>query len=444
MTSQGINHKAARILATVVQSQKQGRPRAVYAACTANPYAIRAVLGQAARDGTQALVESTASQVNPDGGYTGFTPARFRHQVLQMAAQMDLPDHKVILGGDHIGPYPWRHEDAAHALQQASQLAAACVAAGYQKIHLDTTTPCANDSRQPDGTLPLDVISSRTADLCRVTEQSAREAGMRPPTYVIGSDVPLPGGVDMTLKAAMVTDVGHVRNFVGACERAFQTAGLEAAWQRVLALVVHTGAEFSPVAVQAYDSERMQPLVTYIRQTNHMVLEAHSTDFQTSDALARMVTDHIGILKVGPSLTYALREALFALAAIEQESLDGRRGIQCSELPATMERLMVSDPGAWQSYYQGSEKELVHLRRNAYSDRIRYYWACPAADAAIRRLIENLKQYSPPLTLIREHLPAIGEKIRDGILANDPEQIILDHIGAVTARYAQACRPVSS
>jgi D-tagatose-1,6-bisphosphate aldolase subunit GatZ/KbaZ len=266
---------------------------------------------------------------------------------------------------------------------------------------------------------------------------------MVPPAYVIGSDVPLPGGSDMAVNTARVTDVGRVRDFVAACRRAFQTAGLEAAWQRVLALVVHTGAEFSPVAVEAYDSERMQPLVAYMRLSKHLVLEAHSTDFQTPGALARMVTDHVGILKVGPALTYAMREALFALAAIEKESLGGRKSIQCSDLPATLEGLMVADPGAWQPYYQGTEKELVHLRRNAYSDRIRYYWACPAADAAVRRLMANLKQHSPPLALVMEHLPAIGEKIRDGILANDPEHIVLDHIGEVTARYARACHPVS-
>lgn len=410
MTPQLLGHTAAPILAEVVKRPKQGNQRGIYAACTANAYAIRAVLRQAARDGTLALIESTASQVNPSGGYSGLTPSRFRHQVMQMAAEIGVPADRVVLGGDHIGPHPWRHEDAERALQKATGLTMACVAAGYRKIHLDTATPCGHDPRHADGSLPLDLISHRTAALCQVAERTARKAGFSPPWYVIGSDVPSPGGGNMDTGVAPVSDVHHVHDALTACRRAFAALGLEDAWQRVLAFVVHTGAEFSPVAVQAYDTVRMQPLVAYIQQTQRLVFEAHSTDFQTPNALARMVADHCGILKVGPALTYAMRAALFALADIEKEMLGGRKGMQCSDLPEIMERSMVADPGFWQAYYQGTEEEMAHLRRNAYSDRIRYYWACPAADSALRRLIANLRRYSPPLSLILEHLPEAGKK----------------------------------
>lgn len=444
MTPQLSEHTVAPILAEVVKRQKQGKPRGIYAACTANAYAIRAVLRQAARDGTRALIESTASQVNPSGGYSGLTPSRFRHQVLQMAAAIGMPPDRVVLGGDHIGPHPWRDEDAERALQQAAGLVTACVAAGYQKIHLDTATPCGHDPRQADGSLPLELISRRAAALCRVAERTARKAGFPPPWYVIGSDVPSPGGGDMAMGVAPVTDVHHVDDALAAYRRAFEGAGLGTAWQRVRALVVYTGAEFSPISVQPYDTDRMQPLVAYLRQAKQLVFEAHSTDFQTPTALARMVTDHVGILKVGPALTYAMRVALFALAEIEKESLGGRKSMQCSDLPEIMERLMMADPGFWQSHYQGTEEETAHLRRNAYSDRIRYYWACPAADHARRRLIANLRQHPPPLTLVMKHLPEAGEKIRAGTLANTPESIVLDRIAAVTAMYARACHPASS
>jgi D-tagatose-1,6-bisphosphate aldolase subunit GatZ/KbaZ len=181
MSSGGFDHTAASILEAVVRRQKQGEPFGIYAACTANAYAIRAVLQQALRDGTVALIESTASQVNLSGGYTGLTPHRFRRQVLQMAMQIGLPSDRIIVGGDHIGPHPWRHASADHALQQASALASACVQAGYRKMHLDTTTPCGNEAWQPDGSLPLELISRRAADLCRVAEQTASQAGLAPP-----------------------------------------------------------------------------------------------------------------------------------------------------------------------------------------------------------------------------------------------------------------------
>jgi len=442
MSSGVFDHTAASMLEAVVQRQKQGEPFGMYAACTANAYAIRAVLQQALRDGTVALIESTASQVNLSGGYTGLTPHRFRRQVLQMAMQIGLPSDRIIVGGDHIGLHPWRHASADHALQQASALASACVQAGYRKIHLDTTTPCGDEARQSDGSLPLELISRRAADLCRVAERTARQAGFSPPYYVIGSDVPSPGGGDMAEKAVPVTDAEQVGETVSACRRAFEDRGLSNAWQRVLALVVQTGAEFRPRKVHPYASDRMQPLVAYIqRQVDHLVFEAHSTDFQTPAALARMVADHFGILKVGPALTYAMREAFFALARIEKDASGGRKSVTDAYLPAIMEDLMVSDPGSWQHYYQGSEEELAYLRRHAYSDRIRYYWSRPEAQAALERLFATLRQTPPPLSLVLHHLPEAGQKIRDGRLANDPEQIVLDRIGAVANRYARACNP---
>ena len=387
------------------------------------------------------MTESTAGQVNPSGGYTGLTPGGFRRHVLQIAEEIGMPPDRIILGGDHIGPYPWRHEDAVRAVPQAAFLVSACVAAGYRKIHLDTSVPCADDPRQRDGSLPLALICRRTADLCGEAERAACKYGVAPPWYVIGSDVPTPGGGDQAAKTAPVTDGRQLFDFLSACRQAFHAAGLAAAWQRVFAVVVHTGADFSPFAIQPYNTERMQPLVAHIRQEKHLVFEAHATDFQSPDALARMVGDHCGILKVGPALTYAMREALFALADIEKKTMGRRHAPPCSGLPEVMERLMVDNPRFWRSYYRGTGAALAHQRRQAYSDRIRYYWSRPEAEAALQRLIANMRKAPPPWSLIREHLPETGNRIRDGRLANDPVSIVLDRISAVTSIYARACRP---
>ena len=60
-----------------------------------------------------------------------------------------------------------------------------------------------------------------------------------------------------------------------------------------------------------------------------MVFEAHSTDYQTAGALRALVEDRWAILKVGPALTFALREALFALSAIEEELIAAPRARGC-------------------------------------------------------------------------------------------------------------------
>ena len=428
-------------LAEMVGRHGQSPPRALTAACTASRYAIRAVLEQALRDETVALIESTAGQVNPSRGYSGLTPAAFARQVRQLADAAGLPRHRLLLGADHLGPYPWCRDKAEHALAKAKELAVACVAAGYQKIHLDTASPCVDDPREPDGSLPLELICQRSVALCRVAEETAHQYALALPWYVIGSDVPLPGGQDGQSDSAPVSHVVHVRETLSAYRKAFESAGLEEAWQRVVALVVNTGADFSPRVVHPYDAERMQPLVALIRREGKRVFEAHSTDFQTPAALSRMVADHCGILKVGPALTYAMREALFELAAVEEELLAGRRGTTRSCLPETMERLMLADPRYWQAYYRGSAAELKRLRRQALSDRIRYYWARPEAEAALQRLMANLRQYPPSTELLQKHLSQTADH-SDGIRrSSDPERIVLERIAAVAAVYNRACSP---
>jgi D-tagatose-1,6-bisphosphate aldolase subunit GatZ/KbaZ len=428
------------VLTRIVRRQKEGRAQALYAACTASPLALRAVLRQAAADGATALIESTAAQVNLAGGYAGLPPQRFGKEVRQLAAGAGLAPGQVILGGDHLGPHLWRHKDGEYAMRQAAELTGACASAGYQKLHLDTATPCRNDLREPSGALPLDLISERAALLCRAAEAAVQQTGGAPPWYVIGSDVPPPGGGCRDGDDVPLSAVHKLKDTVAAHRRAFKKAGLDEAWDRVFAVVVYTGADFSPLAVQPYDSDRVQPLVAAIRKEPGLVFEAHATDFQTAEALSRMVGDHFGILKVGPALTFAMRQALFALADLEEAHLGGGRGIRLSRLPAVMEALMLADPAIWRPYYRGTPAEQAYLRRNAYSDRIRYYWFDPRAKAAVGRLMRNLKDHPAPLSLVDQYLPEVADDLRAGALLRDPERIVLESIGRVAAVYARACR----
>ena len=439
MISTDTNATAPANLARVVRRQKRGQPDAVYAACTANAYAIRAVLAQAAKDGSDVLVESTTSQVNIAGGYSGLTPSDFRRRVFRLAAETGLAPDRVVLGGDHVGPYVWRHEGGRRAMQHAEKLVAACVAAGYRKLHLDTVTPCSDDPRQPDGSLDLALICRRTAELCRVAEQTAERMTVPAPWYVIGSDVPVPGGQGTANRQSPVTGVERLDAFLSHGRQAFNDLGLTDAWRRVFAVVVHSGADYSPLEVHPYQSDRMQPVVAHIRRYPRLVLEAHSTDYQSPACLTAMVADHFGVLKVGPALTFAMREAFFALADMEKEMLKGRRHVHPSGLPEIMDALMVADPRHWQGHYRGRAAEIARLRRSAYSDRIRYYWAFPEARSAVGKLMANLRQFPPPLSLVRAHLPVTAEKILSGAIANDPEAIVLARIGRVTEIYSRAC-----
>ena len=85
-------------------------------------------------------------------------------------------------------------------------------------------------------------------------------------------------------------------------------------------MVVQPGVEFGDDFVLPYRPEAAKELSRFI-EDQPMIYEAHSTDYQTRAALTSLVHGHFAILKVGPGLTFAFREAVFALAMIENEML---------------------------------------------------------------------------------------------------------------------------
>jgi len=100
---------------------------------------------------------------------------------------------------------------------------------------------------------------------------------------------------------------------------------------------------------------------------------------------------------------------------------------------------MLESPGYWKSYYRGDEEELRFARRYSYSDRVRYYWPHPAVSGAVQQLISNLTKDPPPLSLLSQYLPQEAEQVREGRLANRPEELIRHKVLEVIEQYAFAC-----
>lgn len=402
----------------------------LYSVCSANPWVLEAAMRHAAAGGGVLCVESTSNQVNQFGGYTGQTPRVFAELVRSIAERAGLEWERVVLGGDHLGPYPWRNQPAAAALENASVLVRECVTAGYRKVHLDASMRCAGD---PEGPLAGEVVASRCALLCQVAE----EAGA--PVYVVGTEVPTPGGETAAGEPPAVTLPEDAARTLELVEAAFAGRGLSEAWQRVVGLVVQPGVEFGNDRVFEYDRNKARPLSAVLPSEPELVYEAHSTDYQPARALRQMVEDHFAILKVGPWLTFAFREAVFALSAIEREWLSGRRGVCLSRVREALEAAMLANPVHWQPYYQGEEPDLRLARMFSYSDRCRYYWPEPAVQAEIERLLANLTAAPPPLPLLSQYLPAQYEAARAGKLRPLPGELIQDRIRDVLRLYAAAC-----
>jgi len=408
-----------------------------FAVCSAHPQVIAAAARQAYIDGSFLHVESTSNQVNQFGGYTGQTPQAFARLVREIAHREGLSDGRILLGGDHLGPYPWRKEPAGAAMDKAHTLVRSCVLAGYQKIHLDASMACADD-----GSVALEewTVADRASALCETAENAFRELPPNSPPlfYVIGTEVPTPGGESATQEPVSVTTPEHVHATLSAFHHAFAKRGLNAAWERVIGLVVQPGVEFGIDSVFQYDRDKAIALSAALPATPNLVYEAHSTDYQLPSSLRQMVEDHFAILKVGPELTFAFREAIFALSAIERESLRGKAA-RISQVREALEAAMLRDSSHWRDYYRGNEDELRVSRFYSYSDRCRYYWPDVEVQREIKILIENLTLFPPLFTLLSQYLPLQYEAIRAGTLQPRPSEIIQHHIGDVLRKYAIAC-----
>jgi len=408
--------------------------KGIFSNCSANEYVLRAVMRRAKAHGLPALIEATANQVNQFGGYTGMKPADFVAYVHDIAKSEEFDASQLILGGDHLGPLTWCNIPGIseqEAMKNAEQLIHDYVAAGFTKIHIDTSMRL--DSDDKNAPLTDEIIAERGARLCAVAESLGKK-----PIYIIGSEVPIPGGATEAEDGLHVTRPQDCTATINAFKSAFDKLGLSNAWERVVGVVVQPGVEFGEDDVFVYDRKKAADLCKTIKG-DRLVFEGHSTDYQPKQALREMVEDGITILKVGPALTFALREALFALENIEKVMLRGR-GIILSNFADTLETTMLEKPGNWNKHYHGDGFKQRINRAYGFSDRARYYLPEPAVQQSITRLIENLKD-GAPLPLLSQFMPIQYLRVRDGEVKNTAQDLILDRIGDCIDDYIFAIMP---
>ena len=425
-----VEHNRSSALGKLLSDRVPRLPRGITSVCSAHPLVIEAALKRAACEGSAALIEATCNQVNQEGGYTGMTPRDFRRFVEGIAAAVGFPVERLILGGDHLGPNPWKKLSAHDAMVRAEAMMAAYVEAGFEKIHLDTSMGCAGEPVA----LADELTAERAARLAKVAEVTALRSGRRAPVYIIGTEVPPPGGashalddLEITLPEASIStrDIHHA---------AFAKAGIEAAFDRVIAIVVQPGVEFGNANVIVYRPDRTPGLIRALDRMPGLIFEAHSTDYQPARALAALVDGGFAILKVGPGLTFALREALYGLDAIA--------GVLAAEaspdsLYAIMETTMLEKPESWGSYYGGSAEDQRLQRHFSYSDRIRYYWPEKRVVSAVESLFTRLDGDLPE-TLISQYLGRVYPAVIDKKVPPRARDLCIAAIEMALAPYSAA------
>ncbi len=396
-----------RKLSELIARNRAGSGEAVPSVCSTQPEALTASLLLAREQDALLLVEATSNQVNQFGGYTGMTPADFKTRLGGLAARLRIDEERLILGGDHLGPQVWRREGAAAAMRAASDMVRAYVRAGFRKIHLDCSEPCVDDPRP----LSQALCAERAAQLAAECESAAPDPQSL--AYVIGTEVPRPGGALAEEEGLRPTRPQDAEEVIELHRKAFMRIA-PAAWERVVALVIQPGVEFSPQQVVHFDPAAVGPLETALRAVPQMCFEAHSTDYQRPSALAAIAAAHFAILKVGPALTDAYRGALYRLDSLV--SMDGGSAVS-GVVERTLEQLMVADDRHWREHYRGTPAELRHLRHHSYADRIRYYWPQEPAGQVVSALYARIDAGRWPTYVLRDLFAESVLERADGLSA---------------------------
>jgi len=421
-----------QFLKTLPQARAAGWRVGITSVCSAHPIVIRAALRHGLGGNEPVLIEATCNQVNQDGGYTGMTPADFRAFVEKEAEAVGFPKDRILFGGDHLGPNPWKSLPAEEALAKAEVMMGEFVRAGFCKIHVDTSMGCLGE--------PVALSDEQTAEravrLVRAAE-AARRPDTAPPLYIIGTEVPVPGGAVESLDHMQVTDPAAVRRTVEIHRNAFAYAGLGEVWERVIGLVVQPGVEFGHDAVIIYKPEEAQKLSQTLGDLPGLVFEAHSTDYQPLTALSALVRDGFMILKVGPELTFVLREALYGIDEISRELglSEGR-----PSLKSVVEAVMCAEPTYWKAYYSGLDAELYIQRHYSLSDRIRYYWPNEQIEAAVNYLLAKLEGVKIPAPLIRQYVPGVIKTDDCLSSANTAVSLLEEAVMVSLNRYKRAIK----
>lgn len=435
-----MNNETQNPILPLLQNRGKAGVNGIYSCCSANEYVIRAALRRAKASDTVVLVEATANQVNQNGGYTGMTPEEFHRFLNRLAVEEDFPLDRLLCGGDHLGPLTWQGLPEAQAMSNAEELIRSYVLAGFSKIHIDTSMRVADDD--PEARLSDATIARRGARLCRAAEDAFAlyrkdHPNAAAPVYVIGSEVPIPGGAQENEDSVTVTSPADCEATLSEFHHAFSAEGLDSAWERVIALVVQPGVEFADESVITYNRTSASGLMSTLKNHPGLVFEGHSTDYQPRDCLRELVEDGVAILKVGPALTFALREGLFALEQIERE-LYGMNDFPCSHFRAVLEQAMLEDQGQWAKYYHGSTPQKRYARAFSYSDRARYYLTNTKVRQAIQTLLGNLDSAGIPMALLSQYMPMQYIRVHAGQLPLKAADLLIDRVGDCIDDYLYA------
>ncbi len=336
--------------------------------CVSNYDVIKSILFFVKKNNLTVIIESTSSQVNQFGGYTNKTPKQFKTMIYDLCKKIKFPLSQVILGGDHLGHFPWRKRKKKLANRNAANLVKACLDAGYKKIHIDTSHKLLDDF-----TFEKRKALNRSQELAKLLKKKK----IFP---IFGTEVPFPGSkVQKKIKLTSVNDLGNEIDFY---IQSLKEVGLN----ETFACVVEPGMYFENYKIVKPKIKLLKKLKNYSNKKNFFY-EAHSCDYQDIKTLRSLVKNNFKFLKVGPELTYFYSKALFKMEEIEKKLFKKKSNFKVKLL-----KEMKKNKKHWVDYYSKNptENELICNKL----DRMRYYLYAKSIQSAKKILKKNINSIS--------------------------------------------------
>ena len=421
-------------LIDIIEANRGGERKGIYAVESQNLTMQEAYLRQALADSSPALFEICADMMDSHGQSGKMLPVEFIANVKRNAQKTGFPRDRLFFGINNINPSLWKDESVESALKNTCAFISDLVSLGFNKLGIHAGIPLKGDPA--DQQLSQEIIIAREATLYQAAEGAAAALpDEEKPLYVID----VHPGQGMTEDQTNIVHKEDVEIAVDRFAKTVATAGLLEMKERLLAARIFLGAGYDSEKVIPFGSSLLKELGGCVYGDKPVVLEVLQTDFQPQMVLNQLVDNHFAFLSIGPELTYTMREALFSMAIMENETMIGKPGVYLSNFIIELDRAMQSDPRYWQEYYKGNGFEQLIARKYSLYDRARFYWEDKEVRKMKKRLFDNLIQHPVPLTVLRQFMPYQYERVAAGELENKPDALVMDAVRHALRRYSHAC-----
>lgn len=383
--------------------RQQGIHLTLLAVCPNSEAVLEAAVKAAASNAMPMLFAATLNQVDRDGGYTGWTPQAFVHEMRSFARKYawNGPLYPCL---DHGGPWlKDQHTSQGFSLQETMQEVrlslTACVQAGYSLLHIDTTV----DRTLPFGEpVPIENLVSRTTELIAYAESERLRMDLPPIAYEVGSEE-VHGGL---------VEIARFESFLRMLGEALEARRLSSAWP--VFIVGQVGTDLHTTWFDPQSATRLYDLVYPLGS----LVKGHYTDWVSNpEAYPR---SGMGGANVGPEFTAEEYLALKDLSAKETDLLRSQPALVRSDILGALEKAVLQS-GRWRKWLQPEEDGLdftaLSPQRKDWlvQTGARYIWTDPGVVTARQRLYANLSTVMP-----------------------SPHGYVVDRIAAAIDRYVNA------